>query len=208
MKKKEFFILGITVFCLIIFIGYNFIFKSEKNDDNNILSSNINIYYNKLKENRTYLELRSGRNANLLLDKNGNVYYKAPVDNISKELLNKMRDYSFDDYRSGAGEPYVYRSVKLNVSNVLMMYYGENIIDSVTYYVLLKDNGQVAIAGFKGKVLNTDDYTYDLQLVYFKDNVSGLKNIVTVIQDDSYDLYNTLLFDINGNSYRLADYLK
>lgn len=215
MKKNGFVIIGIIVFCLIGIVTYKFIF--DKNDHNNkseenknILADNINIYYEKLKEKRSYLELRNGITADMLLDKNGNVYCSPGVGDIkiTGDLANKIKDYSFNDYRSGAGKPYVYKSFKLDISNVLMMYYGEDVIGGITYYVFLKENGTVGVAGFKG-IFNGNNFdSFKLDLVYFKENIDGLKNIITVIQNDSLDLYNINLIDIDGNSYRLSDYLK
>ena len=47
-----------------------------------------------------------------------------------------------------------------------------------------------------------------LNVMMLKDNISGLKNIVSVIQSDGYDWYSMALIDADGKIYELNKYIE
>ena len=93
----------------------------------------------------------------------------------------------------------------LNISNVLMIYRGKSGQTGGEYFIFIKENGNVSAAVFDGE-RNDAEEDFNVSLLDFKDNIDGLKNIVSVVQNDSFDGYMLDLIDINGNKYNLSNY--
>ena len=178
--------------------------KEEICDNIDVCKDVSDNYFINLKNSRDYTEIRTGFFIQMLLDKNGSVYYQArPGSKLASS--EKTKSYVFNDYITNFGDNHTYTGVKLNISNVLMIYYGQSGQTGEDYFVLIKENGNVAVAVFDGN-RNSAEEDFNVELLDFKDNIDGLKNIVSALQNDSYDGFMIDLIDINGNRYSLPDY--
>ena len=170
----------------------------EYKNKNESVNTDANNYFTNLKKNRTYKENNLGNYVNLLLDQNGNIYYKSKTGEYPSSILSKVKNYEFKDYVTNFGDNHIYEGIKLDISNVLTMYYGEEGQSGNDCFVFIKENGNVSYA----------EIDYDLNVMMLKDNISGLKNIVSVIQSDGYDWYSMALIDADGKIYELNKYIE
>lgn len=227
-NKKSNIAIIVLIILLVISIGYIGYDKLLKNDVNTTTSniSNTNattnnsntsssqteetkqsentkdaatIFYENMVKNRDVV-VDYDHGINIVMDKDGNVYYSA--NNIEKSAGTKGQ-YAIDGYMAGIDEngkmSNVLNGYKLDVSNVVAIYYCASGNGGWMDYILIKSNGTIARLTYSTYTKNNSPV---VNIEKFEETVSGYTNIVSVETSNSWDAHSYNLIDINGNIYQ------
>ena len=215
MEKKKNNLIPIVIILIVLVLGLGGFIVYDKvlnnNEDNNLgykgnQTSSENIsdsYYSNLVKNReTTVIYINGSPLNFLLDKNGDVYYHESYK-YSINTTESKKDYVIKDYVLSHDGSNIYHGYKLDISNVLMIYYGYTGQGGYGTFVFIKENGDVATL-----TVNPDSGTNsigekEVSIIKLEEN-KNLKNIVAVTEYDAFDGQSLKVIDINGAQYNLS----
>ena len=206
MKKKKNNLMLVIVILLVVVIGlggylvYDKVLSSNQEKKQAISES----YYSNLIKNReTTVIYINGSPLNFLLDKNGDVYYnEGYVYSINTKEPEK--NYTIEDYELSHDGANIFRGYKLDISNVLMIYYGNTGQGGYGTYVFIKENGDVATLIIEpSSIITNSSGTKEVSTIELKEN-NNLKNIVAVTEYDTIDGEGLRVIDINGDQYNLG----
>lgn len=214
-------LLSVLLVVSILYIGYDKLLKKDTNTTSNTTSTtdvNSNtsnnqteetkqpekmkdaatIFYENMVKNRKVV-VDYDHNIEIVLDKDGNVYYSA---NSVEKAVGAKGQYAIDGYAAGIDEngkmSNVLNGYKLDVSNVVAVYYGASGNGGWMDYVLIKADGTIAKLTYSTYTKNNSTV---VSIEKFEATVSGYKNIVSVETSNSWDAHGYNLIDINGNVY-------
>ena len=211
-------LLSVLLVVSIIYIGYDKLLKKDTNitsttDVNSNTSSSQNnetkqsepvkdaatIFYENMVKNRK-VTVDNDHGINIVMDKDGNVYYSA---NSVEKSVGTKGEYTIDGYMSGIDANgkmiNVLNGYKLNVSNVVAIYYCASGNGGWMDYVLIKADGTIARLTYSTYTKNNSKV---VSIEKFEETVSSYKNIVSVETANSWDAHGYNLIDINGNIYQ------
>lgn len=214
-------ILSVLLVLLIVYIGYDKLLKKDAGTISNTSSTTNNsntssnqidetkqpepakdaatIFYENMVKNRK-VTVDYDHGINIVMDKDGNVYYSAK--SIEKSVGTKD-EYTIDGYMAGIDEngkmSNVLKGYKLNVSNVVAIYYCASGNGGWMDYVLIKADGTIARLTYS---IYTNNNSQVIRIEKFEETVSGYKNIVSVETSNSWDAHGYYLIDINGNIFQ------
>lgn len=198
-------IISILLVLSLTYIGYDKLFNKDNNKcrkdscncpvlENNCENDASKIFYNNLENNRkTIIE---DKDFEVIIDEDGNAYYGAEDIKITNPV-GKKGSYKINGYISSFGENgpiNILKGYKLDIKNVVMMYQHARGNGGYEDYIFIKNDGSVARLTY-----TADRDTIDI--IEFKDNIPGLKNIVGIIPNNSIDAKEYKLVDINGNIF-------
>ena len=184
------------------------ILKGQNTNQNSVNNSNngsslstsiddnyIQKFYLNLKNNRTVLN-DYDHNINIILDKEGNVYYSG----ASGKTVGEKGSYTIEGYEAGIDAngkmSNILEGYKLNIFDVVMFFHGITGNGGWQDYIFVKSDGSVA------KLTYDVDYkTKMASIVNFEDNISKYKNIVGIQIANTWDAHDYKLIDIYGNKY-------
>lgn len=169
--------------------------KEEKKEETTN-TDYVKNFYNNMVKNRTVVA-DYGKGISIVLDKKGNVYYNASE---VKNAVGKKDSYSLDGYVAGPDEKTgklsnVFNGYKLDISNVVQIHHAESGNGGYEYYILIKADGTIGRLVY----LQNDRQKSEIEIIEFKETVSGYKNIVSVEQANGWDAHDFKLIDIDGN---------
>ena len=152
-------------------------------------------FYENMVKNRKLSE-DYNHNINIVMDKDGSVYYSGDID----KAIGEKREYTIEGYSAGIDEngkmSNVLNGYKLNISNVVMFFYGETGNGGWRDYIFVKSDGTI------GKLIyDVNTLTKKVSIVKFEETVSGYKNIIGIQVANSWDAHGYRLIDINGNIF-------
>lgn len=167
-------------------------------------STSTVFYQNMVKNRKTTNDF--GKGIEIVLDKNGNVYYRASK---LKNPVGTKGSYKIDGYAAGIDSngnlSNVLDGYKLNVSNVVAIYNVQFGQAGYRNYILIKADGTIAKLTYSGFSNYDNGDVPTINIEGFKETVSGYKNIVGAVQSNSFDGTSYKLIDINGNIYDIYD---
>ena len=216
-------LLSVLLVASLAFIGYDKLLKKDNNTSSNINNTNsttnnsntsssqieetkqpentkdaATVFYENMVKNRK-VTVDYDHGINIVLDKDGNVYYSAK--SVEKSVGTKG-EYAIDGYIAGIDEngkmSNVLNGYKLDVSNVVAIYYCASGNGGWMDYVLIKADGTIARLTYSTYTKNNSTV---VSIEKFEETVSGYKNIVSVETSNSWDAHGYNLIDINGNFY-------
>ncbi len=219
MEKKGNIFLIVVLSLLVIalggYIAYDKLNSKQNNNDNitnqpntttTDINSNSEISYNYTISKRNDIQKVRKGYIELITDKKGDVYLYT-VGNLDSEadstlktqiqsLIKQFKFYSPDgwtgyDEESSKGV----NSYKLNISNVLTTYHVYMGNGGFSYFIFVKENGNISYMSYEKLLENT---LFDIK------NIDNLNNISFVVEN----INMPYAVDINGNEYKLYEYIK
>lgn len=204
MKNTIIAVLSILVIGLGGFLLYDKVLSSKDKSkiitetstekDSNNKDDYVKTFYQNLKNNRT-VSVDYDHNINVVMDKEGNIYYSGDI----VKSLGEKKEYSIDGYQAGIDNngkmSNVLSGYKLNVSDVVMFFYGASGNGGWRDYIFVKSDGTIA------KLTYSISYDKKVTIEKFEENVSGYTNIVGIQTANSWDAHGYKLIDINGKVY-------
>lgn len=187
------------ILCLLLLVLGGYIFYDK------VLKENVSTYNYKLSK-RTNLQAVRGEYIEVLVDSEGNAYLytlgnvdsdnSSQIDLNIKKLESQFKVYSPKGYTyfDGSNELKAY---KLNIKNILTSYYIHQGNGGFSYFVFLKENGELSY-------LSYDKLIYDGE-IELKD-IDNLDNVVSVVEN-TYSM-NPYAITSNGSEILLNDYIK
>lgn len=208
-------VLSVLLVVSILYIGYDKLLKKDTNTTSNTTSTTdvkpeetkqpentkdaATIFYENMVKNRKVV-VDYDHGINIVLDKDGNVYYSA---NSVEKAVGAKGQYAIDGYMAGLDEngemSNVLKGYKLDVSNVVAVYYCASGNGGWMDYVLIKADGTIAKLTYSTYTKNNSTA---VSIENFETTVSGYKNIVSVETANSWGAHGYNLIDINGNIYQ------
>lgn len=198
MRKNKLTKLEIIFGLLLIILGCYMIYDK-------VLKSDASTYNYKLSK-RTNLQAVRGEYIEVLVDTEGNAYLytlsdvdsdnSSQINSNIKKLESQFKVYSPKGYTyfDGSNELKAY---KLNIKNVLTSYYIHQGNGGFSYFVFLKENGELSY-------LSYDKLIYDGE-IYLKD-IDNIDNVVSVVEN-TYSM-NPYAITSNDSEILLNDYIK
>ena len=190
-------ILGILVLTLGGYIIFNQ--TDNKNNDNKAIEYKYSL------GNRKNVQALQQEYTELLVDLNGDVYLSIigntdyieneQIKNNLKSLENSFSNYNPKGYLDYTGQNSIYKSRKLDTSNVLTIYNVSMGNAKIEYIIFLKEEGTLSYLIF--------NYESGTLPIY---NIDGLNNIVSIVEN-SYTK-TPYAIDMNGTEYSLYEYIK
>ena len=211
-------VLSVLLVASLVFIGYDKLLKKDNNttsnttsttDVNSNTSSNqteetkqpentkdaATIFYENMVKNREVV-VDYDHGINIVLDKDGNVYYSA---NSVEKAVGAKGQYAIDGYFTGVDQmSNVFNGYKLDVSNVVAIYYGASGNGGWKSYILIKADGTIAELTYSTYTKNNSTV---VTIEKFEATVTRYKNIVSVETAGNWEGPGFNLIDINGNKY-------
>ncbi len=191
--RKHKSILTIILCILLLVLGSYILYDKVLN--NNIIRYSL--------ANRTYLQAVRLEQAEVLVDIEGNAYLymfddedNLQVKNNIKKIENKYKTYNPKGYNNTLGEDKL-EAYKLDIENVLTVYYVHIGNGGFSYFIFIKENGQVSY-------LSYDKLIYDGE-IYLKD-IDDLENVISIV-DNTYSM-KPYAVTSDGNEVLLSDYIK
>ena len=191
MKKGNNSLTLLVIILLIIVLGLTFYIVYDKMLNNGRIQS-----YSYDLSKRTTVQAVRQDNIEVLVDTDGNAYLYMidDLDNESnmqiktnlKNIEKQFKTYSPTGYR-----------YKLDISNVLTVYYVHKGNGGFSYFIFVKDNGKLAY-------LSYDKLIYDGE-IEIKD-IDNLENVVSVV-DNTYSM-TPYVITLDGSEVSLYDYIK
>lgn len=195
------------------YIGYDKLLNKNVNTTTSATTNNSNtsnsqtentndaatIFFENMVNNRDVV-VDYDHGINIIMDREGNVYYSA--NNIEKSVGIKGQ-YAIDGYVAGIDEngemSNVLNGYKLDVSNVVAIYYCASGNGGWMNYILIKADGTIARLIYSTYTKNNSPV---VNIEKFEETVSEYTNIVSVETSNSWDAHGYKLIDINGNIYQ------
>ena len=131
------------------------------------------------------------------MDRDGNVYYNSSNKYKIIDNNQSIKEYKIDGYLASPDGSNVFLGYKLNISNVILMYYADVGNSGDGCFIFIKENGNVSTLTINPDIMEK------IKIIDFNDNIVNLKNIVSVIESDTFGSHNITLIDINGFKYDL-----
>ena len=198
-KKSNVLVIVLVVLVLALggFVVYDKLLKKSdctKEKDNKI----VNLFQNMATNRKTMAEYDNG--IEIIVDKDGNAYY---ASSEVKKAVGTKGEYKIDGYNGGVDPETnnvsdTLEGYKLSITNVVAFYYHPVGNGGWKEYVFIKEDGTIAKLTYDSFEENDKEI---VQIEKFEENVSGYKNIIGIISNDSFDGHSYKLFDINGNIY-------
>ena len=214
-------ILSILLIVSVLYITYDKFLKGEKinnnvvehnstNDENVVNNSvdqtkqsetvkdNATIFFENMVKNRKLIQEEQNAGINMLLDKNGDVYYSIDsyytVESNSFNIGQK-KEYKIDGYLRGP-EDSKFEGYKLNIQNVISMYHSYKGNGGSKVFIFIKGDGTIGELTYYA-----DNSNKKITMQEFKETVSGYSNIISVVHSDDFGSKGYRLIDIDGNIY-------
>ena len=201
MKKGNNSLTLLVIILLIIVLGLTFYIVYDKMLNNGRIQS-----YSYDLSKRTTVQAARQDNIEVLVDTDGNAYLYMidDLDNESnlqiktnlKNIEKRFKTYSPKGYRYIDGS-HELKAYKLDISNVLTVYYVHKGNGGFSYFIFVKDNGKLAY-------LSYDKLIYDGE-IEIKD-IDNLENVVSVV-DNTYSM-TPYVITLDGSEVSLYDYIK
>jgi len=193
----------IVILCLLVvgLTGY-IVYDKVLNKDNS--HKNVINYNYSITDRKNVQTLQHGY-LEILVDLKGDVFLSVigNVDNIKDSLMkrnlstlkNNLFSYFPEGYVDYTGQGSEYKSRKLDIFNVLSVYYVSIGNDKTDCFVFIKENGKLSYL-----FVNHDAGTLPLF------DIEELENIVSIVANDYTK--TPYAVDIYGNEYLLNEYIK
>lgn len=201
MKKGNNSLILLVIILLIIVLGLVGYIVYDKVLNNSSMKS----YRYDLSKRTTVQAVRQD-NIEVLVDTDGNSYLYM-IDNVDNEsnlqiktnLRNiemQFKTYSPKGYRYIDGSEEL-KAYKLDISNVLTVYYVHKGNGGFSYFIFVKENGKLAY-------LSYDKLIYDGE-IHLKD-IENIENVVSVVEN-TYSM-TPYVITLDGSELSLYDYIK
>lgn len=201
MKKGNNSLTLLVIILLIIVLGLTFYIVYDKMLNNGRIQS-----YGYDLSKRTTVQAARQDNIEVLVDTDGNAYLYMidDLDNESnlqiktnlKNIEKRFKTYSPKGYRYIDGS-HELKAYKLDISNVLTVYYVHKGNGGFSYFIFVKDNGKLAY-------LSYDKLIYDGE-IEIKD-IENIENVVSIVEN-TYSM-TPYVITSNGSELSLYDYIK
>lgn len=175
--------------------------QQEKEETKEDTKDAATVFIQNMKKNRKLTVDYEGRLL-VILDKDGKVYYNSEQvkDAVGTKGTYKLSEKAFVNVVESEKTD-MFTGYKLDIENVVAMYYTRSGQEALYNYFFLKEDGSVAHLAFVGE----NDNLSIARVVTYEKNCKGLKNIVGIIQDDDFSSLSGhesfKLVDINGNVF-------
>ena len=179
--------------------------NSESNTESNNATNNTALYNYNLTKRTTnqaisqgYIEILADIEGNAYLYTVGNLDYEkdSQVKENIKNLEKQFKTYSPKGYTYFDGSTEL-KAYKLNVTNVLTVYYVHMGNGGFSYFVFVKDNGTLSYLSYDKIIYNGE--------INLK-NIDNIENIVSIVENE-YSL-TPYAITSNGSEISLYDYIK
>ncbi len=201
MKKGNNSLTLLVIILLIIVLGLTFYIVYDKMLNNGRIQS-----YGYDLSKRTTVQAVRQDNIEVLVDTDGNAYLYMinDVDNESnlqiktnlKNIEKQFKTYSPKGYRYIDGNEEL-KAYKLDISNVLTVYYVHKGNGGFSYFVFIKENGKLSY-------LSYDELIYDGEIEI--KNIENIENVVSIVEN-TYSM-TPYVITSNGSELSLYDYIK
>lgn len=191
---------GIVVAFLIFFIvttlalgGYILYSKTDNTKDNKVQTTDKPIKKEKDSTVNSKKEIQQAfsysKQANVLVDKEGNAYFQANDSEIQKYY----KTYTINDYQGSNGGNQL-KAYKLNIPNISKVYCVHIGNGGIEYFIFIKEDNTLSYFEYNETFVTLPEVK----------DIKNLSNIESIVQESSMD---AVAITIDGKKVNLYDYL-